>query len=81
MVVFVISFVTFLQRWISDRHVTEIITMEDIKFNYQLKFRNFQGCFSSLSFYSLFCNQTFVWGHFSPPGYNGVIVVLIIEFW
>ena len=68
MVVFVISFVTLLQIWISVCHVTEIITMKNLKLNWQLKIRKIQGCFTLLSFYFIFYNRKFVW----PHGYNMV---------
>ena len=54
-------------------HVIEIITMKDLKFNWQLKIRRFKDVSALFPFYSLFYKK-FVWGggQFCPPGYNRV---------
>ena len=75
MVISVISFVTTLQIWISAGHVTEIITMKDQKFNWQLNIRKVKDASALFPFYSLFYNQKFVWGNFRPlPGTIGLIL-------
>lgn len=40
---------TTLHIWASAGHVTQIITMKRLKFNYQLIIRKIHGCYSSLS--------------------------------
>ena len=79
MIVFVISFVTALQIWISAGHVTQIITMKNLKFNCQLKSRKIQGFSALFHIYSPFYYQMFGWGggnFLPPPG-----TIWLSEFW